>query len=267
MQTPTPTLLTAADKAEGYNFVDKSRLDIDGENPKMQLKGLQAKATLPQHRDWQTSNPELAVLGKYRNQHTMPQSLGYRMGSGITNWAGSNNIVNRGFSGGALPAGLIGAVLGAGAGGVLGLLGQRKNEHISPARMALMLGVLGGGYGAYRGYQNRKSASWREGSQQAIIDELRSAQGLSFSERANLMQGVRKLPPQQAERLANMLGASFGAGTAAIVAKFLLGAGLGGTLFAGLVGGVVGRTLFGGAPKNALGQNSLNNHSIFGNPI
>jgi hypothetical protein len=127
---------------------------------------------------------------------------------------------------------------GAAAGGALG-------KHLSTSMMG-------------------KASAWRSpdmnmrGAQdatQSVLSMLRSAPGLSFNQRSQLMAGVGQLDPSSANQLQNILSTGGGAAVGAIVARFLMGKGLGATVVGAMLGGVIGNAVFGSnTPRTSTGN-------------
>lgn len=192
---------------------------------------------------------------------------------------GLNNFFSTGPTASALMGGIGGAGLGA-----LGSLGWNAvtQRDVNPKMVALLSGILGAGIGGLGGYMNQqagvprppyedprfkrvsrddynaqiqsimgKTAGWREPGAPsrrndiaAVTQMLQSAPGMSFNEKAHLMQGVSRLSPHDAARLSNMLGTAGGAAVGAIISRFLIGKGLLSTIIGAVTGGVIGNALF-----------------------
>jgi hypothetical protein len=179
-----------------------------------------------------------------------------------------NSKIHDAINQGPIPGALLVGALAAAAGGLGGSLanvglnayskvtGDRK-KRIDAVKMALMLGLIGAGVGAYSGWMNksmnesmnkssgfRNSANWRDNDPyQIIMEALRDSRTLSFNEQAQLMRGVSQLSPMQAAALARQIKTAAGAAIGALVARFLAGAGLGGMVLGGLIGGTLAKSL------------------------
>lgn len=188
--------------------------------------------------------------------------------------------------------------------GALGWNGLTNRVSVNPLTASLMAGLLGAGIGGFGGYAHRsavhgypgprsrtsprmlspdeymagissimgKTASWRGGNsfnesrkdREAIQAMLRNAPGLSFNERAHLVQGVQQLSDSEVGSLRRLLRSSGGSmAIGALVARFLLGKGLISTLVGAVAGGAVSKAFFNSvnAPRTFGGQRIGRFHS------
>lgn len=152
------------------------------------------------------------------------------------------------------------ALLGAGAGGLAGLGGSYHRQYYQNKfpKLTTQLGprpVM------------EKPAAWRspdmderaaQASIQSVLSMVRSAPGLSFNQRAQLMSGVGSLDANSARELQRLLMTSGGAAIGAIVARFLMGKGLGSTVLGAMLGGFMGNALFGNnASRTSTGRPAM----------
>lgn len=111
----------------------------------------------------------------------------------------------------------------------------------------------------------RKASAWLspmreypQGDVQSILTMIRSAPGLSFNQRAQLMSGVSSLDTNSVKELKRLLMISGGSAVGAVVARFLMGKGLGSTVIGAMIGGFMGNVLFGSSqPRTSTGRPSM----------
>ena len=239
--------------------------------------------------DYKKETPLSAAMHAYRHRLQPQNQMGYILGAeyGRPSYNKLKSGLSGFFSKGPVDAAFLGGVGGAGL-GLLGSLGWNafNARDVNPKTVSLLAGLLGAGLGGVGGYTNwkakavappsdtlltrvspedynkqvqrvmGKTAGWRDPDGPSFRDErnmilqiLQSAPGMSFNERAHLMQGVNQLSSQDAARLANMLGTAGGAAAGALISRFLLGKGLVSTLLGAVTGGVIGSALFGNSPQ------------------
>ncbi len=229
---------------------------------RVRLTGNVARASLPEHSDWQANNPGLTSL----YQHRGPNSFGtgnYELGENLRGLLASENWWQRNAQTGIGPAALRGAGAGALGGSVLGLLiGLLRGRGGQGARTgAITGGLLGAGLAGYAGYNFSKHAS----ADQSTIRQMLSADPtISFSDKARLQQGLDGLSSADLRRLAQLLRSAGGAGVGALIAKFLLGRGKGGILAGAIIGGLVGHRSGRPGKTNAFGQRVNPGHNVLG---
>jgi hypothetical protein len=219
---------------------------------------------------FRANNPLLAIQYSsypFQYENDFVYRSGRKTREGLKNFI-RNSKIHDAINQGPIPGALLVGALAAAAGGLGGSLanvglnayskvtGDRK-KRIDAVRMALMLGLLGAGVGAYSGWMNqsmnesmskssgfRNSDNWRDNDPyQIIMEALRDSKTLSFNEQAQLMRGVSQLSPTQAAALARQIKTAAGAAIGALVARFLAGAGLGGMVLGGLIGGTLAKSL------------------------
>ena len=244
---------------------------------RLKLTGDQAKASLPEHSAWQEANPEATILNRYRYPEHYTNSTGYQAGNRLREALTGDNWWRRQISQGGLRGGIAGGLGGLALGGTIGLLAGgghiahgyltgNETDDVKPGKwarnLALLLGAGGLAAGLYAGHNMSKQASASE-----IIQIIQQAPGLSFQERARLIQAVNTLAPQDQSQLARMLAMSGGAGVGALVTRFLAGKGKRGILMGAVLGGVVARNLMDTRPVNAFGQRTQTGKNIFGQPF
>lgn len=129
------------------------------------------------------------------------------------------------------------------------IFGQRKTAGMKS------MDAIGGGY----------DFGGTAAPQSKILQILQAAPGMSYTEKSQLTVGISRLSPQDLVQLANSLHGVTGAIAGAVIAKFLLNRGLIGTVMGAIFGGAVAKAVFGTQAKNALGQSSMQGHTITGN--
>lgn len=245
---------------------------------RLKLTGDQALATLPEHSEWQAANPEKTILNRYRYPEHPDNNTGYQLGKSVARLLGGDNWWKRQTAAGRLRGGLAGGLGGLALGGSLGLLAGggmlahryatgNDTEGVEPGKwarnLALLLGAGGLAAGVYAGHQHMKKQS----SVQDIIQVIQQAPGLSFQERARLIQAVSTLDPQDLSQLERMLAMAGGAGVGALITRFLAGKGKRGILLGAVLGGVVARNLMDPRPVNAFGQRTQTGRTFSGVPF
>lgn len=228
----------------------------------------------------------MAYRHKYQPQNSTGYILGSEVGRPLYDNVRSG--MNRYFGMGPWAAAALGGIGGAGL-GALGTMGWNafSDRQLNPKAVATLSALLGASVGGLGGYVNRrvrqgqfepniaerkhvkpedydaqiqqvmgKIASWRDSftredkqERNMIMQMLQQAPGMSFNERAHLMQGVNQLSVQDLSQLANMLGMAGGAAVGAIISRFLIGKGLVSTLLGAVTGGIIGSSLFGNTPS------------------
>lgn len=235
--------------------------------------------------DYKKEAPLSAAMHAYRHRLQPQNQMGYILGSEYARpgYNKLKSGLSSFFSKGPVDSAVLGGLGGAGL-GLIGSLGWNafSQRDVNPRMVTLLSGLLGAGLGGAGGYVNRKAqlpatpinnvptrikpedydaqiqqimgktAGWREPGGPSFRDErnmimqiLQSAPGMSFNEKAHLMQGINQLSVQDAARLANMLGTVGGAAAGAMISRFLIGKGLVSTLLGAVTGGVIGSVLFG----------------------
>lgn len=268
-----PNTANPGSLSKEHNWVNPYGYDMHGRPQRLKLTGLPAKATLPEHAEWQRDNPELSAVYAYRNPWEYSQSTGHSIGKSIQSALGDpNNRFKRLARHGALPAGAAlgagGAALGYGAGSLLELLQGGRGVNWSKI-LAILLGLGGAGLGAYAGRNHTKQASFMGNPKQDLIRMLESDSSMSFSDKAQLMLVLQGLQVSQASQILRMLKGAAGAGVGALIAKHLLGFGLGGQILLGIIGGRVGSGM-GQSNRfshNALGERTRPGYNAFGQPF
>lgn len=228
----------------------------------------------------------MAYRHKLQPQHQMGYILGSEVARPA--YGAIRSGLNRYFDMGPLGAAALGGIGGAGLGAIGSMgWNAISDRQVNPKAIATIAALLGASLGGIGGYARQKAhspyvaavdnrfnrvspedydkqvqdvmmgktAGWREpgspsfqDARNMIMQMLQSAPGMSFNERAHLMQGVNQLSQQDASKLANMLGMAGGAAIGAIISRFLIGKGLISTLLGAVTGGVVGSALFGTSP-------------------
>jgi hypothetical protein len=193
-------------------------------------------------------NPALASLYKYRHGLAPENQLGYGVGNMVGR--GFDSFVRRPFehfaNKGPLAGGLAGA-LPLAALGALGTMGANAflGTDMPVGRNALLLGLLGGGMGAWSGQMRTKNAAMYGASlDQKILAAVQSSGGLSLQEQAKVMQGLRQLSSSDKQNLWQLIASASGAAIGALVLRFLGAKGAIATGFGAVLGGMLGNSLF-----------------------
>ena len=200
-------------------------------------------------------------------------SLSYKAKRMIEDFADnpSPSLVGRVLNRGPLTAGGAGAATGLGVGAIADLVLDKINggPRDSVINLKLLGALLGGGAGAVLGHYRKKvnapgyapetanatvdnmfradlvkhAAMFRD-PRNVILEKIQGASDIGFAEKAKLAAAVRSMDQTRAKQLADMVKASLGFGVGALVAKFLFGMNsLRGTMFGGLVG-MLGTSLY-----------------------
>lgn len=255
--------------------------------------------------DWRRENPAQAALLAYRHRYQPEVQLGYRLGEEIGQpmLRGGVNGAHNLFSQGPATSALLGALMlggltyagakgynalpftrelpfkprdlaavGAGVGGLSGLIGNRIQAGTNRPYARQPLPPLNINPEEYYGQINQfmgKSASfaapWRSSNSSNISaygeayvqqrDELnrmiRMLHNLSAHEQGELINALDRLyaqDPSAIGQLRNLVGTFGGAGAGAVIANFLMKRGVLPTIIGALAGAAIGRTLFNRKP-------------------
>lgn len=197
--------------------------------------------------------------------------------------AGLDKMLGNGVATGALSGAGVGAGAGILSNALMAFLGRSQFNPLKSGLWGAGIGAgVGGGAAKYRDWRTdqlsgQKAAAWRgpgmdrgaaQAELQGILAMIRSAPGLSFYQRGQLMSGVSSLSPGALSQLRGMLGMGGGALAGATVARFLMGKGLVSTVIGAVTGGVLGNAIFGrrdNSPRNFMGQRGLRDVDVAGN--
>jgi hypothetical protein len=248
-----------------YNWQHSFSLAPGATPDRVRLSGTVAKASLPEHADWQQKNPALTSMYRYRG----PGSFGtgnYEVGENLRGLLASNNMWQRAARSGMVPAALKGGLAGVAGGSILGLiLGMIRGDAWGGMRTgALAGGALGAGLGGYAGHNFSKQAS----ADSLRLKALLSADStVGFTEKARLQKALDSLSDVDIRAILQLVSGLGGAGVGALIAKFLLGSGKGGMLMGAAVGGFLGAGRLSGKQTNAFGQRVSPGTNVFGQKL
>ena len=165
-------------------------------------------------------------------------SWGYKAGKGIREFIYSPNSSVLGKIGDTGAIG--GGALGAGAGLLAGIVGERLTGNTLIPLLTTAVGTAAGaGLGHQRNKLQKKASMFRD-PRNFILEKLQGASDIGMADKARLAMEVRNMDVQRAEKLKELVHAAMGYGVGSIVAKFIFGDD---SRLGSLLGGMLGMSL------------------------
>jgi hypothetical protein len=165
-------------------------------------------------------------------------SWGYKAGKGIREFIYSPNSSVLGKIGDTGAIG--GGALGAGAGLLAGIVGERLTGNTLIPLLTTAVGTAAGaGLGHHRNKLQKEASMFRD-PRNFILEKLQGASDIGMADKARLAMEVRNMDVQRAEELKELVHAAMGYGVGSIVAKFIFGDD---SRLGSLLGGMLGMSL------------------------
>ena len=95
--------------------------------------------------------PGWATMHRYSTPYDERNSMAWKMGEGIKDFAKTPNWFSQTLNQGPMAGGMLGAASGALLGGLGGMAAGAAGQNVNSAKLALIMAILGGGLGAYSG--------------------------------------------------------------------------------------------------------------------
>ena len=235
--------------------------DSLGNNLRIGLSGLSAKANAPGELAWQMENPALTAEYTVRSNHDPVRAWGRGTGEAIAEGLSDPDGAYRKLLGkgpwiSAAALGLGGAAIG----GLGGLAMEKAQGQGLPwgKILALLAGGSMAGLGALASRGHTKEAS----SLSVLENALRADPELGTGERLSLLRALRSASPDTLETLVAIVRGAGRAGIGALIAKYLLRMGPRGQLLAAAAGAMYGTSRPSG--RNALGERATPGRNAFG---
>lgn len=165
---------------------------------------------------------------------------------------GAQAALNSGY----VPAIGLGAAAGLGAGVLLKLLRNIKNQDSGGYDTSAGLGALAGGALAAASHAYR-AGNMQKVSFAMIQDPLTAVMldtSLSGNEKQEVLRALGRLSISEKNELSRLLSTVAGAGVGAFILRYLIGKGLIPTAIGAILGGVIGRGMISTHQRNSLNQ-------------
>lgn len=219
-----------------------TRTYADGEKHTLTGTDALANGNDAESKAWQAENPYSTFVRKHQ-QDAMGDTTSFQWGKQLRGWLDNPN--NKTFLGRLMDQGTGTAAL---TGGGIGLLGGLLANAIGSGlgvqnpHFGILGALAGAGLGGLIGHERQmaKESSVKEATmymdpRNFILEKLQGAHDIGLAEKAQLAFRVRNMDRVTAQRLADAVRAAVGAGVGALIAKFF-GIGMGFGAMSGLLG-------------------------------